>query len=79
MANFVSDERFAQCKLRKGDRILVSILPEKFAVKGKFLKLKDNEIWEDGWEVLEVWAFLRKEEVLLKSRDYLHQRDASDI
>ncbi len=30
----------------------VSWIPVKYAVVGAVLKLKENDIWEDGWRVL---------------------------
>lgn len=69
-----------QCKLRRGNVEQVTWLPSKFAQKNKFLKLKNiNGDWEDGWEVIEVWKKLPTQEVLERERDYLHQREASDI
>lgn len=45
---------YIQCKLQKENRYQVSWIPEKFAVLNKILKLKENEIWEDGWKVIEI-------------------------
>jgi hypothetical protein len=43
---------YKQCGLKNGDRYLNTWLPEKFAVKGKFVKLKQADgSWWDGWEV----------------------------
>jgi hypothetical protein len=35
----------------------VSYIPEQFAKKGEFVKLKDNGVWSDGWLVSSVGAF----------------------
>lgn len=47
---------YKQCRLRKveKDKITetVSWIPEQFAVVGKFLQLKDDDKWTNGWEVL---------------------------
>ena len=50
---------FAQCTLKKklsetSAIIEVSWIPVKFAKKGKFLKLKRNKKWDNGWEVIAV-------------------------
>lgn len=43
---------YRQCSLRKGNVQQISYIPEKFAIVGKILKLKqDDDTWEDGWEV----------------------------
>jgi hypothetical protein len=57
----------------------VSWIPEKFAKVGKFVKLKDLEEWQDGWEVVEVGIKKDSKEVQKRSVDYRHQRKASDI
>jgi len=40
--------------MRKGNSITTSFLPARFAVKGKTVKLKENDTWDDGWKVLSV-------------------------
>ena len=52
-----------QCNLEKpipgpggGTRHQVSWIPEEFAKKGKFLRLKEGDVWEDGWKVTGVGA-----------------------
>ena len=44
--------------LQRGNRFKVAWIPAHFAVRGKYLKLID----EDGWKVLTVWAFQSKVE-----------------
>lgn len=29
----------------------VSYIPKKYAILNKILKLKNNDVWEDGWKV----------------------------
>ena len=54
---------------------MVSWIPQKFAKKGKVLKLYEV----DGWKVVEVWDSMEEKEVVERSRDYRNQRKASDI
>lgn len=68
-----------QCKLQRGNKITYSWIPKKFAVKGKFIKLKNDGVWEDGWQVVEVWSTRTAEETAARRDDYKHQRKASDI
>jgi hypothetical protein len=71
---------YTQVKLRKGSSWMVTIIPDKFAVKGKFIKLKDaNDSWEDGWEVLETYTKFPEEVAIHNSTLYRHQREASDL
>lgn len=75
-----------QCVLSKktaaGMSETVTWLPEKFAIKGKVVKLREDadSVWDDGWVVKSVGP-QRKEskEVNERSRDYTKNREASDI
>jgi hypothetical protein len=65
--------------ISNGHKIYVSWIPEKFAIKGKVLKLKLNDIFEDGWKVIFVGSRQEAEIVEENERDYLKQREVSDI
>jgi len=43
---------YRQCTLVNGNLRTVSHLPEKFAFVGSKVKLKDNDVWRGGWEVV---------------------------
>jgi len=47
-------EMHRQCQLRRGNEHLTTWLPEKFAVKGHIVNLKNEGNWIDGWEVVGV-------------------------
>ena len=69
-----------QCKLQKGNIKTTSWLPEKFAVEGKCLRLKENNKWSDGWLVISTSDFsLPADYVIDRSQDYKRTRKASDI
>jgi hypothetical protein len=68
-----------QCKLKRGDAVTVSWIPENFAVKGKVVKLKDRGIWVDGWKVDFVGTRLPTKYVINRSQDYKNQRKVTDI
>lgn len=87
-----SGQSHIQCKLRKkykhldGPSIVeafqVSWLPEKYAVLGKYVRLRtedEENPWEDGWEVIELGNKLPTKYVLERSGDFRKQRKASDI
>ncbi len=61
---------YKQCKLVRGSQERVTWLPEKFANKGKVLRLRDDGEWTDGWKVVEVWATETEERVVARERDY---------
>lgn len=47
--------KYRQCRMTRkhstGKTVVVSWIPEKYAVLGKFLQLKDNDEWVNGYEV----------------------------
>lgn len=58
---------------------MVSWIPEKHAVVGKYLKLKSRkDTWSDGWEVIYAGPRRPADYVEPRSRDYIHQRKVSD-
>ena len=78
---------YRQCGLERNrpdgnKEYMITWLPEKYAVAGKYLKLKTNETekWVDGWMVQSVGDSRREEaEAIERSRDFKRQRAASDI
>jgi uncharacterized protein YxeA len=58
MSNSQLQNKYAQCTLEKktkeGKRTQTSWLPLKFAKQNKYLKLKEDGEWEDGWQVVHV-------------------------
>lgn len=76
-------DTYAQCSMERkvstGVQQHVAWIPNEFAVVGKYIRIKFEETWIDGWLVTGVgakkdWLYLE-----LKSRDHLRQRKASDI
>jgi len=64
-----------QCRMRRGDVHTVAWIPSRFAVVGKYLKLRG----ENGWLVESAGHTLPTRYVVDHERDYLTQREASDI
>ena len=80
------DDRFKQCELTKamdgGLARMVSWVPEKIAVAGAVVRLKDAEtgLWSGGWTVANVAGAALPGKVLERqSRDHLRTRNASDV
>lgn len=44
-------QEYVQCVLRKNNLVRTSWIPKEFAIPGKILKLRDNDKWDDGWQV----------------------------
>ena len=75
---------FRQCRLelRSPGKVSsqVSWLPEKYAVKGKYLELKNEEgEWVNGWQVMDIYARFEASKVRERSQDYKRTRKASDV
>lgn len=69
-----------QCRLRRGNIQTTLWLPEKYAVKGGVVTLKQDGQWVDGWLVESVSEVsMPCAEVRERSQDYKKQRQASDI
>ena len=50
-------------------------IPERYAVVDKYLNVRGQE----GWRVVYVGHRLEKEKAEARERDYIHQREMSDI
>lgn len=75
-----------QCKLEKpnadgtGTSNDTVWIPKKFAVVGKFIKIRErSEEWDDGWKVTACFTEAPSKQVLERSQDYKNTRQASDI
>jgi hypothetical protein len=74
------NEFYVQCELRRvNGQIDMAWIPEQYARKGKFLRIRNHGKWENGWEVTAVYSRKHADEVLENERLYLVQREASDI
>lgn len=69
-------EMMAQCKLRCGSKVDTAWIDVAGARTGAVLSFKDVG---GLWEVLEVGTLMPAAEVQARSRDYAHQREASDV
>lgn len=73
-------EFYCQCQLKRiNGQVDMVWIPEDFAHKGKYIKIRRGKAWENGWKVIEVYDRASEEFVLKRERDYLVQRSASDI
>jgi len=79
---------YCQCYLKRkskdvpcGEQTLVSWIPSHIAIVGKHVRLRDSkdEPWSEPWLVSEMWKKEKGDIVEAKNRDYLHQRESSDV
>jgi hypothetical protein len=69
-------QMYRHCRLKRGRAQTLSWLPVEFAKVNHVVRLKDV----DGWRVVSVGDVLISEDYLrTHERDYLSQRQASDI
>lgn len=69
-----------QCRLRRIDGSeQVSWIPAEKAVVGKFVKLKNKGVWENGWEVVRVHTHALSEYVFAHARAHKDHRKATDV
>ena len=70
-----------QCKLQLEDQetYRVTWIEEKYAKIGKRITLKDSENPDQIWVVSEVWSRMPTEEVKENERNYMKQREFSDV
>lgn len=59
--------QLVQCVLRKpleeGYRERVSFIPARFAHQGRVLKLREDGVWDDGWQVVSTGGSMVSDEV----------------
>ena len=76
---------YKQCKLqlKKADGTIlhdVAWVPSKFAIQDKFLEIKKNDKWENGWQVTFVGEDQISQEEVAKRQTYSRKhRIGSDI
>jgi len=69
---------YRQCKLQRDNCYQTSYIPEEFAIKGKVLKLRENDVWIDGWKVIEVSSHRHEDNDILDSHSAIkHHRKAT--
>ena len=70
---------YKQCVIQKDTTKTTTWIPEKYAHKGKILKLKDNGVWEDGWAVVSVGSALDEKYLSDSHKDIkLHRKRTGD-
>ena len=75
---------YRQCQLVRpcdgGEMRLMSWIPEKFAVAGKCVRLRDGGAWQDGWVVRYVGRYRVADEDLPDAHDDVkrHRRRTGD-
>ena len=79
--NFMKKETYyIQCALKRKDSHHTAWIPEKFANLNKFIKIKkDDDTWEDGWEVVGVSDGTRKSSSEANDASQNHKKFGTSI
>jgi len=70
---------YRQCLLKKNNTYRVGWIPTERAILNKYLKIKLDNIWVDGWKVIQIGILHDDIEIESHEMDYKKQREASDI
>ena len=70
---------YTQCTFKKPNKKQTAWIPTKYAHVRSVIKIKINNVWDNGWVVDSVYGSRSKSHVESHERDYLKQRSASDI
>jgi hypothetical protein len=70
---------FRQCELKNKNKIIISWIPERYAKTGKLLKLKNNDVWEDGWLVNKIYNKKTEMSVIRDSELFKKMRTVTDV
>lgn len=73
-----------QCTLEKptgkgGVYRQVSWIPESFVKLGKYLKLREDDVWEDGWQIVSIGGRKSREDLIERHNDVKNHRKGSDM
>lgn len=69
--------QYVQCILKKNTKLQTSWIPERYAIVGKYLKLLENDAWENGWQVISRGVKVSKNSLELLSQS--NKRTLLDI
>lgn len=76
----MKEQTYTQCRLKKNNSYQVCWIDSNHATKGKTLKIKVDNEWQDGWVVESAGTIkIDKDYALLQSQQYKHTRETSDI
>lgn len=73
------DISYTQVRLYKDRGSYIIWIPSKFAKKGKYLNIHKNNTWDNGWLIEETYNTKSFSQISEKERDYLKQREYSDV
>lgn len=73
------DELYTQCRLVKENTEETSWIPREFAKLGQRLKIKNNDVWETGWVVKNIYGTISKYLLIQHESLQRRYREAVDI
>jgi hypothetical protein len=70
---------YTQCKINKQEKFDIAWIPSRLAKIGKCIKIKYDNVWDNGWFVIDTYSTNTEDHVIEHEMDYRKQRRASDI
>ena len=70
---------YRQCRLARGSARQTAWIPAPFAVEGRWVRLTEAGVSQDGGRVTAVGTRLAGDVLHERCRDYRHTRQASDV
>lgn len=72
---------YNQCRVRKGNSIMITWLPTALAKVGNIVNLKEADAWVNGWKILSVGGAISEEKLKEQEKRYRSgdHRKGSDI
>ena len=70
---------YKQCVLKKKNTYTTTWVPERFAKKGKKIKIKEDGKWSYGWVVESVGARQSERAVFMMKDSYRYHRRVTDV
>lgn len=69
---------YKQCLIINGCKEDLIWLPEDFAQFMKVIKIKNNDVWEDGWVIKAIYGTKDEKYILEHERDYVQLFASTD-
>lgn len=72
-----------QCRLERPEghstAVQIAWIDSEFAKRGKIVKIKTGDEWDDGWKVVKVGSTQDAKIVADRERDFKKHRSATDV
>lgn len=60
---------YQQCAIHRNKITIITWIPEKYAIKNKFLRIRTGGVWQDYWKVMRVFTVRLHEKDVIENED----------